>query len=494
MASARHPTREWTHSEAREYASMLDLANDAIIVLEPDGIVSFWNSGAERLYGWRKAEALGRNSHQLLKTFFPVPLEEIKVAVRDKGEWQGELLHTTKRGEHIIVASRWTPRYGQRGELIGTFEINRDITQQKHAQLALQEADQRLQLALAAANAWYWEYDVRTKRLVRSRDVSDAYGLPAGTLGDRVEALEQYVHPEDRPRIQPEIRAAAAEGREFSIEYRIIWPDNSVHWLWLRGRAVMEDSQPVRLIGITMDVTDRKRAEELLITSERLAATGRQAAAIAHEIRNPLDAIGGSLYLLEREISSERARNNIETIRGQLDHVANIVQHTLGMHRDSRAATLANICDIAADVLTFYGHAARQKHVTLERRYEQPCNAYVHASELRQVISNLVANAISAVAPQGRIIVHVKSSGGGAGWKRRGVRVTVADNGSGIAPEMRARMFQAFATTKGEQGTGLGLWVSKRLVEQHGGRLRFRTSTGERHGTVFQVFVETSEQ
>jgi len=128
-------------AEAREYASLLDLANDAILVMDLTGNVQFWNQGAERLYGWKAAEVLGRNAHELLKTSFPVPLEQIRQWLRRHREWTGELLHTTRQGSTITVSSRWTPRCNRAGDLIGTFKINRDITQERPSRDALIAAE-----------------------------------------------------------------------------------------------------------------------------------------------------------------------------------------------------------------------------------------------------------------------------------------------------------------------------------------------------------------
>ena len=117
VACANQRTRPWSDDEAREYASLLDLANDAIVVLNLEGVIEFWNDGAERLYGWSKAEAVGRNAHRLLKTKFLVPLEEIRQWLRREREWSGELAHTTREGRQVFVSSRWTPRTSSHRQL-----------------------------------------------------------------------------------------------------------------------------------------------------------------------------------------------------------------------------------------------------------------------------------------------------------------------------------------------------------------------------------------
>lgn len=143
--------RPWSDDEAREYASVLDLANDAIIVLDLEGNIQFWNRGAERLYGFTREEATGRNVHTLLRTQYPNPLPELLAAVRLQGEWRGEIVHTTREGYQVVVASRWTPRVGTGGRLIGTFEINRDLTEEKRRQEHSRNAERLATLGRLAA-------------------------------------------------------------------------------------------------------------------------------------------------------------------------------------------------------------------------------------------------------------------------------------------------------------------------------------------------------
>ncbi len=145
------PLPSWSDDEAREYASLLDLANDAIMATDLTGTIQFWNRGAERLYGWTRAAAQGKNAHELLRTEFPAPLAEILKAVRERGEWRGEITHTTKEGRKVIVASRWTPRYDGGGKLIGTFEINRDLTEEKLHQEQSRNAERLATLGRLAA-------------------------------------------------------------------------------------------------------------------------------------------------------------------------------------------------------------------------------------------------------------------------------------------------------------------------------------------------------
>ena len=149
MAPPSRPS--WSDDEAREYATLLQLASDAVLVLDLEGKIQFWNRGAERLYGWTSDEVLGKSAHELLHSELPSPLPDILAAVRVQGEWRGEIIHTNKEGLGVIVATRWTPRVDANGKLIGTFEINRDLTEEKRRQEHIRNAERLATLGRLAA-------------------------------------------------------------------------------------------------------------------------------------------------------------------------------------------------------------------------------------------------------------------------------------------------------------------------------------------------------
>ncbi|HZU44966.1 MAG TPA: PAS domain S-box protein [Terriglobales bacterium] len=482
--------------EAREYAALLDLAHDAIFVIDLEGRIKFWNQGAENLYGYARAEALGKSVHELLRTEFPIPLQDILERVRADREWLGDLVHYRKNGDPVVVASRWNAQYDDAGRLIGTFEINRDITQYKKYEKErskllqeLQAAEEGLRLAQKAANVWTWEYDVHTGEVKRSEDLSPLYGLPAGTLDNKFETALHYVHPEDQQKALMEVQAALQDGEEHEMEYRIVRGDGRIAWLLLRGRARFEDGKAVRVLGIGMDITQRKRTEEALRSTERLAATGRLAATIAHELNNPLAAVANLLYLIEAGEGSDPASKNYAKIALQeLYRASNIVKQTLSFHRDSNTPVPLKISELIDGILALYLPKMTTSHVSVEKRYEVEGDIRGFPGELRQVFSNLVINALEAMGRDGRLVVHIFPSHDGR-LHKSGVRVVLADTGPGIPVSARGSIFEPFFTTKGEKGTGLGLWVTHGIVQKHGGSIRVRSNTRTNSsGTVFSLF------
>jgi PAS domain S-box-containing protein len=240
---------------------------------------------------------------------------------------------------------------------------------------------------------------------------------------------------------------------------------------------------------IARDVTKRNQAAEALRKTEKLAATGRLAGTMAHEINNPLEAVTHLLYLIEKSgCLDEKTRDYARVATGEVNRIGHIAKQALGFYREAAAPVNVNIADLIDNVVRLYLAAAQNKGVRIETQLETQDTVPAYPGEMRQVVSNLIVNAVDAVPRGGMIKVRVKH---GRDWKSRrlGIRVLVSDDGAGIPAVSRSHIFEPFFTTKGERGTGVGLWVSQGVVEKHNGSIRMKSSTGERHGTTFAVFL-----
>ena len=271
-------------------------------------------------------------------------------------------------------------------------------------------------------------------------------------------------------------------------------------------RTWLVNVYPVRTAGqvlrwagaVIVDITERLSAEESLRRTEKLAAAGRLAASIAHEINNPLEAVTNLLYLLHHHSGlNPEAREYAEAAQHEVARVSEITQQMLRFHRQSTLPAVTELPELLDSVLTLYQGRVATLQVSLERRYSGPCELFCFAGELRQLFANLVGNALDAVTPggSGRLAVAVRPSRswrGGSGAP--GIRVTIADNGQGMSDAVRQRIFEPFFTTKEATGTGLGLWVSAEIMAKHEVVLRIRSRDGEAvragagTGTVFMLF------
>jgi signal transduction histidine kinase len=226
---------------------------------------------------------------------------------------------------------------------------------------------------------------------------------------------------------------------------------------------------------------EQHRTQAALLATEKLAVAGRLAASIAHEIHNPLDAVGNILYLMRQDTPPEERAQLLDMAEGELSRVTQISRAMLGMYREARTPVDLNVAEVLESVLLLMEHPLAQAELTVALELDKRAVVNGFPVELRQVFTNLLTNAVDASSPGGEIGVRVQRA-------ERDVIVAIRDEGAGIRVENRERLFQPFFTTKGELGTGLGLWVSQGIVQKHGGTITVSTSTEpERHGTTMTV-------
>lgn len=253
--------------------------------------------------------------------------------------------------------------------------------------------------------------------------------------------------------------------------------------------------QVVGTSSIARDLSARRHSEEAVRRTEKLATAGRMAASIAHEINNPLEAVLNLIYLARNDPGqSERYLTMAEE---EVGRAARIAQQALGMVRDSHSVALIDPASIMDEILQTYAGKLEGKKIRVTRTYRGRSQINGYSGEVRQLLTNLLVNAVDAMDQGGSLHVRVRS---GQRWSQgqEGVRIMIADNGSGISAQNVRRIFEPFYTTKQDSGTGLGLWVSQGIVHKHGGSIRVRSRVeGPRRGTAFAVFlpsVQTAAQ
>lgn len=374
------------------------------------------------------------------------------------------------------------------------------ISEKRRAEAALAKSQQQLALSLAEAEinlrrlrmiedeveAGTWEFDVASGISTWPPGISSLWGLPQQEHHVTFDDFSSRIYPEDRERVVQTVQSALADGETYDIEFRVVWPDKSIHWLSVRGAVIHDGKGHARkVIGIALEVTQRKHTERALRQSEKLAATGRMAATIAHEINNPLEAVVNLVFLAKSDPNlSPQTKEYLSNADAELTRVSHMVRQTLGFYRENSTPGWIDVASMVEQVAVLYRNKLIHKNIRLNIR-TSPAEIFCVEGELRQVISNLVSNAIDAVKMNGWIGLRARKI---RNDHETFVRILVADNGHGIAPENHNKLFQPFFTTKTNVGTGLGLWVSKGIIEKHNGRIRLRTRSGPTYwGTVFCV-------
>ena len=275
---------------------------------------------------------------------------------------------------------------------------------------------------------------------------------------------------------------------DFPAELRC--KDGSVKHVRIHSNGLWEDGQFIHTRCFVRDVTENMRMEEALRKSEKLAVAGRFAATVAHEINNPLEALRNLIHLARTaEEESKYSAHYLTLADSELSRVAQITKRFLGFYREKAEPVPIKVSEVLDEVVAMLGPTLDRKGLRIERRYERESQVLASTGHIRQIILNLVTNAVDACERGEKIILHVRTATDWHNGYGRGVQIVVADTGHGIPREERHKIFEPFFTTKQDVGTGLGLWITKQLVEDYGGRIRVRSSQVEGHsGTTFSMF------
>jgi PAS domain S-box-containing protein len=387
-------------------------------------------------------------------------------------------------GNYRWHLGRALPLRNERGEIsrwLGTFT---DIHDQKRAEEALS----RLAAIVESSEDAIYSKDLDGHIKSWNRGAEKMYGYSAAEMvGQPVSRLT----PSDRLHENADILELLRRGE--SIEHietiRVRKDGTSVEVSMAISPVRNAAGEVIGASTIARDITERNRAAEALRKTEKLAATGRLAGTMAHEINNPLEAVTHLLYLIDKSPSlDEPARNYTQIAMAEVDRIGHIAKQALGFYREASSPIDVKISELVSNVVELYNAGAQNKGVELEAQLENDASIKAFPGEMRQVFSNLIVNAVDAVPRGGKVKIRVKH---GRDWASRkmGIRVLVSDNGPGIPSDVRPHIFEPFFTTKGERGTGIGLWVSEGVLEKQGGRIRLKSSTGQMHGTTFSVFL-----
>ena len=327
-------------------------------------------------------------------------------------------------------------------------------------------------------------------QLLTGWDGADAEGRP---FGEVVRLTDERTRAQVDDPIEAVRRAQKVVG--FSNSLVLASRDGREYPVELTGAPIFNDGTEGKdIVGVVVvfrDVTQRRQTEQTLRSSERLTLAGRLSATIAHEIRNPLDTVTNLVYLLQHEQKTDpTSAHYLEMASDELSRIAQITGQLLTFHREARSPIAVSLTEVLDSVLVLFAPQIRQNHIVVERRFECDRNVRGFPGELRQVFSNLVGNAVEAMSGGGRLVLHTRLSSLASDPATKGIRITVLDNGPGIPLGIRRNLFAPFYTTKGEKGTGLGLWVSRGILDKHEGTIHLSSTVRDgRRGTAFSVFL-----
>jgi PAS domain S-box-containing protein len=492
------PIEDWSDALLLSANLMLSCAFPALVFWGKE-LVQLYNDAFIPSLTERHPSALGQTAQNCWRDAWQIVGPNLKRVMND-GETvfhENTVVPVVRNGrlQDIQWTYSYSPIFGACGDALGVLVVCQDITSEVAAAQELrksQEGKRESAKRLAELAAIVASSD----DVILSKDLNgtitswnDAATRVFGYSGEEMigasilKLIPEHLHSDEKT-ILESIRAGrriehfetvrrAKDGRLIDVSLTI---------------SPIKDEEG-RVIGaskILRDVSSRKRIEQSLLQAEKIAATGRMAATIAHEINNPLAAVMNLLYLLREKISDDEGRGFLATAEEELGRVSHIAKQTLGYYRENAAANLASVSDIAEHAITIYEPRCTAAGITIRKSISPSTKIVLRRGEMMQVISNLIVNSIYAMPHGGTLSISVCD----ASSMGNGVLLTVEDDGVGIAPKDLPKVFDAFFTTRNTVGTGIGLFVAKQFVEGHGGQISIESdSESEKRGTTVRVFL-----
>ena len=519
----------------QERARLLDLTHDTVFVRDMNDVITYWNRGAEELYGWRRDEAVGQVSHRLMKTVFPAPLEDITAGLFRTGRWEGELVQTKRDGTAVTVASRWSLQRNERGRPLATMETNNDVTERKQADAEMRESERRYRNIFQTAGVSIWEEDFSQVQsalddlkargvrdfaqyfiahpqfvrqaitMVRVVNVNEATLklLGARRKEELLTSLHRIFLPETED-VFARVLVAIAEGRTVFESETVLKSLSGETVSVLLTIVFPGDSAALGCVLVTlMDITERNRTQEALQQAQaelahvtRLTTLGELTASIAHEVNQPLAAIvtNGEAclrWLAYRPPELAEARGAVESMISDGVRASEVVWGLRALvKKGNPERTLLDLNGVIKQLILLVKRELHDNHVTVRLELSPALPAVLgDRVQLQQVIMNLVINGIqsmASVAGRARELV-IRSCQADADQ----VRIEVQDCGGGIDPRNMHQLFNAFFTTK-SNGMGMGLSISRSIIEAHGGRIWASPNVGP--GVTFAFVLPSARE
>lgn len=495
--------RTLIQAQLEEQAQLLNLAHDSILTLDATGVITFWNDGAEQMYGWTAEQALGQVSYQLLHTQFPHPLGEIRAELITNRYWEGELLQQARNGTLIAVASRWVLQCDDAGNPLKVLEINNDITSARR----VKEVQSRLAAIIESSDDAIISTTLEGTIDSWNAGAEKLYGYSAAEIVGRSTML---LLPGDRHHEEAAISHRLRQGI-YVAPYETVHQHKDGQSIDVSLSASPLKNADGAIVGVSKiarDITRRKQAEaQLQLSSERISLANAELArasrlkdeflaGMSHELRTPLNAILGLsealLELVFGDLTAEQ-REQLMTIQQSGEHLLELINDILDLSKiesgkmelEMRPVAVRNVCESS---LNFIKQQARHKRIKVTSFIDDVLTEVeLDERRIRQVLVNLLSNAVKFTPDGGQIELRV--------WVdsfRETLGFSITDTGIGISPDNINKLFQPFVQldstlSRRYAGTGLGLVLVRRIAELHGGGVTVESQEGK--GSRFTVIL-----
>ena len=474
--------------------TVMESMTDPVILTDSQHRVITQNKAAERFFEVPEEVSAGRvRAVELNNLLFSAALSSMVVSGHDSS--RDMTLVDAIEGDEVLFEAVSAPSYGPDGRHTGMVTVLRDVTDLRRADEELRanydrlrqaeevvrqdrdrlnliienvgdpivvcDRDARIVLLDPLAQDLLGTQEARSALHVRNQSKLDAYVTKfTYSFSDRESAPIRLTHPGTRQEVEYDTRSGKIYDERGLVAYTV---------------TVLRDLTSVRRL-------EQLRLERRMLEMEKFAAAGRLAGTIAHEVNNPMEAIKNCIFLLTDQVKPE-AGPVYEILKAETERVARIVRQMLGLYRNTEQVGNVDVNAAIEDTLLLFARQIERAGVRVDKEFGQIPFALGSADQIRQVLSNLVVNAKDSMSQGG--VLRIRTKVHRKGEMKEMIHIVMADTGSGIAENILPTMFEPFVTTKGERGTGLGLWIVKGIIENHGGKLRVRSKLGK--GTVFSI-------
>jgi PAS domain S-box-containing protein len=459
----------------------LDQVKDIILAVDSQNRVTYLNKAAVKQYGIDREKSIGMKLTNLYKQLWYTPEKEHEavLSLQEKGYWEGINVHLESNGTKKVVESVVSKIKDAVGNEIGLLSISRDITSRVNVDDWLLESNQRLKYVIEVAGMMVYEIDSVMNEVLIIRGLEDLLGYSIDEVPSTIEWWISQIHPEDRHKTKEQFYPTNIVDKAIN-EYRIKTKNGEYIYVQGTAKLLTDKSGKAKIVGSMQNITNYKNLEKSLREKDRLAAVGITAGMVGHDIRNPLQAILGDIFLIKADLISEcktevaESLDSIEKNIGYIDKiVADLQDYAKPAIPEFKKLDLNELIESVFQIVTVPDNIATSIEM------DKPITIKSDSTLLKRILSNLISNGIQAMPKGGKLVISASEDGSK-------VKLIVQDSGVGISEEFKPKIFTPLETTKAK-GQGLGLAVVKKFVDALGGNVGFESKVGV--GTKFILLL-----